>query len=150
VRALVTIQSPYAGSPIATDIDACPRLADLLQGIIVWLGDNPEAVGNLTYADRRAFVTAHPYPEEVPALCLASSRSDWRSIFAAPAGYLRERYHQASDGMVIPDDAVIPGARWVELDDMDHAESVLAGVRGFNNYQPGDVTQVLVALALAE
>ncbi len=150
VRALVTLQSPYAGSPIATDIDACPPLADLLQGIIVWLGDNPEAVRNLTYADRRAFVTAHPHPQEVPTLCLASSRSDWRSIFAAPAGYLRERYHQDSDGMVVPDDAVIPGARWVELDDMDHGESVLTGVRGFNNYEPGDVTQVLVALALAE
>jgi hypothetical protein len=51
---------------------------------------------------------------------------------------------------VVPDDAVIPGARWVELDDMDHGESVLAGVRGFVNYEPGDVTQVLVALALAD
>ena len=146
----MTLQSPYAGSPIATDIDACPLLADLLQDTIVWLGDDPEAVGNLTYQDRRAFVSAHPHPQEVPTLCLASSRSDWHSIFAAPAGYLRERYDQASDGMVVPDDAVIPGARWVELDDMDHGESVLAGVRGFVNYEPGNVTQVLVALALAE
>jgi triacylglycerol lipase len=150
VRALVTIQSPYAGSAIATDIAACPPIADLLRNIIVWLGDDPEAVQDLTYEDRRAFVTAHPHPQEVPTLCLASSRSDWRSIFAAPAGYLRERYDQASDGMVAPDDAVIPGARWVELDDMDHGESVLAGVRGFANYEPGNVTQVLVALALAE
>lgn len=148
VRALVTIQSPYAGSPIATDIDACPKLAFLLQDTIRWLGDDPDAVSDLTYAKRRAFVRAHPHPGGVPTLCLASSRSDWRSIFLLTARYLRERYDEPSDGMVVPADAVIPGARWVELDDMDHAESVLRGLPGLDNYDPGEITQALVAMAL--
>jgi hypothetical protein len=105
---------------------------------------------DLTYADRRAFVTAHPHPEEVPTLCLASSRSDWRSLFLLTAGYLRERYDAPSDGMVVPADAVIPGARRVELDDMDHAESVLRGLPGLDNYDPGEITEVLVAMALEQ
>ena len=99
---------------------------------------------------------AGPFQRFFLAIFFAQGHQAWHFLFceddffAAPAGYLRERYDQASDGMVVPDDAVIPGARWVELDDMDHGESVLAGVRGFVNYEPGDVTQVLVALALAD
>jgi hypothetical protein len=62
---------------------------------------------------------------------------------------VRNRYGVESDGLVVPADAVIPGSRVVYLDDMDHAESVLIGMRGFINYHAREVTLVLVAMALA-
>jgi hypothetical protein len=49
---------------------------------------------------------------------------------------------------VVPDDAVVPGAHVVRLQDMDHAESALTGVPGFARYTPREVTLAAVALAL--
>jgi len=62
---------------------------------------------------------------------------------------VRDQYGVESDGLVVPVDAVLPGSRVIRLDDMDHAEAVLAGVPGFINYRAAEVTKVLVAMALS-
>jgi triacylglycerol lipase len=150
VRAFVAVQSPYAGTPVATDIANCPALSDVVTLMLGLTGEDPRAVLDLTYEARRAFVGQHPYPKGIPTLCVATSRVDWRSIVSATGLYVRKRYGVDSDGLVVPADAVIPGSRVVYLDDMDHAEAVLRGVPGFINYRAKEVTDVLVALALAE
>jgi hypothetical protein len=124
-------------------------MGGLAKGLLGILRENDNAVMELTYDARREFLAKHPYPKGIPTLCLATSRVDWRSIVATTGYYVRNRYGVESDGLVVPADAVIPGSRVVYLDDMDHAESVLAGMRGFINYRAREVTLVLVALALA-
>jgi pimeloyl-ACP methyl ester carboxylesterase len=149
VRAFVAIQAPYAGSPVASDLANCPAMGNFAKGMLGILGENANAVIELTYDARREFLAEHPYPKGIPTLCLATSRVDWRSIVSTTGYYVRNRYGVESDGLVVPADAVIPGSRVVYLDDMDHAESVLAGMRGFINYRAREVTLVLVAMALA-
>jgi triacylglycerol lipase len=150
VRTFVAIQTPYAGSPVATDLANCPALGSIVAGLLGAMGENPEAAIELTYGARRKFVSEHPFPERIPTLSLATSRVDWRSLVSTTGYYVRNRYGVESDGLVVPVDAVIPGSRVVYLDDMDHAEVVLAGVPGFINYRASEVTQVLVAMALAD
>lgn len=149
VRAFIAVQAPYAGSPVASDLANCPAMGSFTTGMLGILGENANAVVELTYDARREFLAEHPYPKGIPTLCLATSRVDWRSIVSTTGYYVRNRYGVESDGLVVPADAVIPGSRVVYLDDMDHAESVLTGMWGFINYRAREVTLVLVALALA-
>ncbi|MDJ0849883.1 MAG: lipase [Myxococcota bacterium] len=148
VRSFVAIQSPYAGSPVATDLANCRTMGNAAGLAVSILGNEPEAVLELGYERRRAFVAKHPFPRDVPVLSLATSRVDGRSLVYLTGRYVRARYGVDSDGLVVPADAAFPGSRVVRLDDMDHAESVMAGVPGFINYRPAELTQVLVAMAL--
>jgi len=149
VRALVAIQSPFGGSPIAQDMDATPSIRPLIDGVVsrLFRGD-PPSVRDLTYDAREEFLAQHPLPTDVPCLCVASSRLSPASVLARSEAYLEARYGFRSDGLVAPEDAVIPGAHVVRLADMDHAESALRGLPGFSHYFPGEVTLASVALAL--
>ncbi|MDJ0846810.1 MAG: lipase [Myxococcota bacterium] len=149
VRSFVAIQAPYAGSPVANDLAHCPSLGSTAAFFVRILGNDPEAAVELSYETRQEFIAEHPYPTEIPTLSLATSRVDWRSIVWMTGKYVRDQYGVESDGLVVPADAVLPGSQVIHLGDMDHAESVLSGVPGFINYRSKEVTQVLMAMALA-
>lgn len=148
VRSFVAVQVPYAGSPVASDLAHCPKLGDSAAFLIKLFGDSPEAADELSYVTRRDFIAKHPHPRTVPTLSLATSRVDWRSIVGMTGRYVLSKYGVMSDGLVVPVDAVLPGSQAIHLDDMDHAEAVLAGVPGFVNYHAREVTEVLVAMAV--
>ena len=150
VRAVVSMQSPYGGTPIASDLAESTSLRPLISSAIqtVFKG-SPAALSDLSYQARQAFVAEHPYPQDVPTLSLASSRADPKSILFDTSEYMLRRYGLPSDGLVPTADAIIPGSTVVKLSNMDHADGVLHGVAGFQNYQPGPLTTALVATALA-
>lgn len=150
VRAVVAMQAPYGGTPIASDIGQSGNVRQFVERVVrdVFRGD-PAALADLSYEARRRFVEAHPYPTDIPTVSLATSRRSWGSVLLAPTDYLWRRYGLKSDGLVPADDAEIPGSRVVRVDDMDHAESVIQGVPGFSRHRPAEVTEALVALALA-
>jgi triacylglycerol lipase len=149
VRAMVAIQSPFGGSPIAQDIETTPIIKPLVNGLVseLFRGD-PKSVKDLTYDAREKFLAKYPLPTDVPAVSIASSRLSPTSILASSEGYMKARYGFPSDGLVNPADAVIPGSHVVRLDDMDHAEPTLNGLPGFSHYYPKGVTLASVALAL--
>jgi hypothetical protein len=149
VRAVVMMQSPIGGTPIASDIEKCPELRPLVHRLIrgLFRGD-PAALADLSYSARRAFIEKHPYPGDIPTVCLASSTKSPLSLTAASSGYLRQRYGADSDGLVVVKDAVHPGARVVTLDDLDHAGPAMRGPDGLCTYRPADLTEALIALAL--
>ncbi|HVE85960.1 MAG TPA: hypothetical protein VND93_24055 [Myxococcales bacterium] len=149
VRALVAIQSPFGGSPIAQDIETTPIIKSLVNGVVsdLFRGD-PRSVKDLTYDAREKFLQQHPLPTDVPSVCVASSRLSPTSILGSSEEYMKARYGFPSDGLVDPEDAIIPGSHVVRLNDMDHAESALHGLPGFSHYFPKDVTLASVALAL--
>jgi len=149
VRAFVAIQVPYAGSPVATDLANCRTMGEAAGLAVRILGNDPDAVVELSYQRRRQFIAKNPMPKAVPTLSLATSRVDWRSSVFLTGRYVRDRYNVESDGLVVPADAVLPGSKAIYLDDMDHAEAVLSGMPGFINYHANEITQVLMALALA-
>jgi pimeloyl-ACP methyl ester carboxylesterase len=151
VRAVVAMQAPYGGTPIASDLPSNPQLRPLLQHLIggVMQGDI-KSLTDLSYEARKAFIEKYPYPTDIPTVSLATSRDSRRSIVDATGRYLKDRYGARSDGLVVAQDAEIPGSRVVRLDNMDHAESVMEGAPGFPEHRPTPLTVALVALALQE
>jgi triacylglycerol lipase len=149
VRAVVAIQAPYGGSPIAHDLTDTPELRRILSiAFPVLFYGVSRSVEDLSYTARMEFVRRHPYTAEVPTVALATSRDSRRSLLWPITRYMADRYGLPSDGLVPRVDAEIPGSRLVRLDDMDHAEAALVGLPGFANHYPGNVTEAMVALAL--
>jgi hypothetical protein len=150
VRSVVAMQAPYGGTPVASDLSNCKQLGPIVKDVIgkVMRGD-VASLTDLSYDARKAFIAAHPYPQDIPTLSLATSRrATDGSLVAATAGYMVNRYKLPSDGLVPQADAEIPGSRVVLLDDMDHAESVMKGPT--SHYDPGALTLSLVSLALQQ
>jgi hypothetical protein len=131
-------------------METCPEISVLANDFIrTVLNGDPRSLDELTYASRRAFLAAHPYPAAVPTICLASSSESPLAVTAEPGEYIRIRYEERSDGLVCARDARIPGTYRIEVDGLDHASSVLVGIPGVaSSYTPAKLTQALVALAL--
>ncbi|SET90318.1 hypothetical protein SAMN05443639_105241 [Stigmatella erecta] len=149
VRAVLALQAPYGGSPVAHDLMASPemrRVVDIALPLLFY--GVSRCVEDLSYPARMDFVRRHPYPVDIPTVSLATSRDSRRSLLWPVAHYLRQRYGLASDGLVATVDAEIPGSRVVRLEDLDHAQAAMLGIPGLTPYHPGDLTEALVALAL--
>lgn len=149
VRVFIAIQTPFRGSPMATELEDSDWRRKLVEaGVPLFFGGDPNAFFDLSYKRRKLFLEKYPFPAEVPTISLASSRLEINSIMNLPAQHIWDRYGLKSDGMVVPEDAVFPGSRLIRVEDMDHAETILVGIPGFRRYAPGEVTEALVTLAL--
>ena len=62
--------------------------------------------------------------------------------------YMQQRYGVKSDGLVLPQDAFIPGSKAVTIHGLDHLESTVTNPNPFKSYKPADITLGLVAMAL--
>lgn len=149
VQAFVSLQAPFGGTPIASDINESPHLATLMKGFIsqVFRGD-PGSLTDLSYKARRELLGNVTFTANVPTFSMASSSEDPGSLTALGGLYGRTRYNKPGDGLVLRDDAIIPGSRGIViLDELDHAGPAMAG--GFlGKYRPGDLTEAMIALAL--
>eukprot|EP00270_Netrium_digitus_P004358 TRINITY_DN1540_c0_g1_i1.p1 TRINITY_DN1540_c0_g1~~TRINITY_DN1540_c0_g1_i1.p1 ORF type:complete len:439 (+),score=106.54 TRINITY_DN1540_c0_g1_i1:103-1317(+) len=87
VIGVVFIQSPYGGTPVASDMLCEGQLADsrlvlnLLMRTI--LKGHIDCLVDLTYAKRREFLASHPLPACVPAISFHSEASKDTSIIGA-------------------------------------------------------------------
>ncbi len=151
VRAAIAMQSPIGGTPIATDIQSCKELRPLVDRMIQGLFDgDPRALADLSYGARQAFLKDHPYPTDVPTISLATSSAEPLSLTAGAAAYVQHRYGEKCDGLVPVKDAIIPGSRVVQLDDLDHSGPAMRGPAALCKYRPADITEALIALALKD
>lgn len=148
VRALVTVQSPYGGSPMAQDLLDNPLVRYGLGGAIEVLGGSIQAGEDLTYDSRKAFLARYPMPEGIPTVSLASTTFKPTSPLYPFQEYMEQRYGVKSDGLVVPQDAFIPGSKAVTLHGLDHLESTITNPNPFKSYKPADITLSLVAMAL--
>jgi triacylglycerol lipase len=148
VRALVTIQSPYGGSPMAQDLLDNPLVRFGLGGAVEALGGSIQAGEDLTYNSRQKFLAEHPMPSGIPTVSMASTSANPTSPLFAFQEYMKQRYGIASDGLVVPQDAFIPGSKSVTLHGLDHLDSTMTNPNPFKPYKPEDLTLSLVAMAL--
>lgn len=148
VRALVTIQSPYGGSPMANDLLENPLVKYLVGGAVEVLGGSLQAGIDLTYEARQEFLAKHPLPEGIPTVSMASTTFKPTSPLFAIQEYMQQRYGIRSDGLVATQDAFIPGSKAVTLHGLDHLESTVTNPNPFKPYKPADMTLALVAMAL--
>ncbi|WP_375761291.1 esterase/lipase family protein [Corallococcus exercitus] len=148
VRALVTIQSPYGGSPMAQDLLDNPLVRYGVGGAVEALGGSIQAGEDLTYDSRKEFLKKHPMPAGIPTVSMASTTANPTSPLFAMQEYMHQRYGVKSDGLVLPQDAFIPGSKSVTLSGLDHLDSTGTTLNPFKPYQPEDLTLSLVAMAL--
>jgi len=149
VRALVALQAPFGGSLLASALRRDDDLSTHFGGPLRRLMDrHPDSLSSMTYAARQDCIAQHPLPLDVPMVCLATTGRAPGSTLQGVEDVLLERYGHASDGLVAPEDAVLPGARLVRLEGMDHLQSVVPAARGATHPRAAELTLALVALGL--
>ena len=149
VRALVSVQAPFGGTPLASDAEAAPLARGLIRGVVGGLlRGSPRAYFEMGYAQRRQFLARHPALAAVPTVALASVTSRAGLFLEKTRRYISDTYGVANDGFVPLQDAHIPGARLVRLEGMDHASIALRWLRPRAPFEPGRVARALVALAV--
>lgn len=149
VRAVVTLQAPWLGTPIADRIEEKAVLSWAARFIVedAFKGEASALTGLATRA-RAEFIARHPWPQGVPAVCLATSLGSWSTLLKVPDALLGNR-HGPTDGFVPISHAVLPGSDAVFLRGVDHGGVVLPRPLGnCAHLVPGDVIIALVALAL--
>ena len=150
VRAVIAMQAPYGGTPIATDIAGNSTLIGLVSAAIkrLFKGD-VGALTDLTYQARQQFVRANPYDaSKVATVSYATTGGPTVSTVGPAAHYMRTTYGLESDGLVPKKDAVIPGSEAVYDDDQDHASPVMGVIGRGDADVPADITEALITIAL--
>lgn len=138
VRAFISLQAPFAGTPLATDAEARALVRTLA----------PDSFFEMGYEERKSFLLAHPPCPPVPTVALATLTSRARWPLERTRRYIAREYGEANDGFVPFADAQIPGARLVALEGVDHAALALPWLRPFARLHVGRTACALVALAL--
>lgn len=150
VHAVIAMQTPYGGTPVATDIAGNERLLGLVGSAIkrLFAGDQ-RALTDLTYQARQEFVRAHPYDaSRMPTLSYGTTGGPTVSTVGPAASYMRNQYGLESDGLVPKKDAVVPGSDVVYANDQDHASPVMGVIGRGQADVPADIVEALITLAL--
>mmetsp|Transcript_56110 Transcript_56110/g.76535 ORF Transcript_56110/g.76535 Transcript_56110/m.76535 type:complete len:227 (-) Transcript_56110:89-769(-) len=152
VEGIVFVQSPYGGSPIASDMLEDESLRDAVHFVFMnILMTRQDALHDLTYKARRTFIEQYPLPKRVNTVSFHSSSESAVSPFFLLAKYTRMRYQQPSDGVVACADAEVPGSVVVRFNatQMDHLGPIYPAVPLLTEGPSGaDICEALVRLLL--
>mmetsp|Transcript_8702 Transcript_8702/g.27015 ORF Transcript_8702/g.27015 Transcript_8702/m.27015 type:complete len:737 (+) Transcript_8702:145-2355(+) len=155
IGGVIAVQAPWGGTPLIDWVLSSGARKALVNAWVkvAWRGE-AAAVADLGLKRRVEFNQKHPYPTQIPTLCLCSW-SDFSTLgssmadmggnsMAGSAKRTENLFGFRSDGMVVPQDARIPESDTILLTDMHHVEPAtqLSGTR----YHTGPLTQALVSL----
>lgn len=150
VRAMISLQTPWLGSPIADFVAGHSTLAQGHRLVVerAFQGDE-RALLDLQESVRRTFVAQHPWPTEVPTVSLATALTPRkRSLLSLVDALLSDQYGP-TDGFVPVSSAILPGSDAVFARDIDHGGIVLPAPAGLSAWlPPADLVVALIALAL--
>lgn len=148
VRAFVSLQAPYAGTPLAEEAHRSRFWRAAVGAVVGGLfRGSARAFWELRYGERREFLDAHPLPQ-VPMLSLVTTTARAGPVLERTRRLIAERHGSPSDGFVPPVDAYIPGSRLVHLNGVDHGGLALPLCRSL--FDPGCTVEALVAAALLD
>ena len=132
VSGVITVQTPYGGSPIASDLTSTASLRKITGRALEVLLRAPEGEGarallppllDVTYASRARFLKHHPLPARFHAVSFHTDAVARSSVLAPSAAYVRNAYGAANDGLVCRADAEVPGCLAVRYGaECDHAD----------------------------
>ncbi len=147
VHAILSMQAPHFGTPVAQLLSAGP-LPVVMGGFVEnFLHGEAEAIYAYVPEERLRFTEAHPIPEGVTIVCLASCFRGVRSLLAVPAALFRARFDCDTDGLVPLESATLPDTHVVRTTHLDHARpSMNLGWR--RSPGPDDITEAMLALTL--
>ncbi|TMB26748.1 MAG: hypothetical protein E6J61_21345 [Deltaproteobacteria bacterium] len=145
VRALLSLQAPFAGTPLATDAAASSAWRWLVSLVVGGLfRGSPRAFFDLSYQAR---AEARPGPLPVPVVCLVTSTARAGPVLERTRRYIESNHGAPSDGFVPPIDAWLPGSRVVHLTGVDHGGLALPFCRSL--FEPEATIDALLQVALA-
>eukprot|EP01062_Namystynia_karyoxenos_P029444 TRINITY_DN22121_c0_g1_i1.p1 TRINITY_DN22121_c0_g1~~TRINITY_DN22121_c0_g1_i1.p1 ORF type:complete len:474 (+),score=115.24 TRINITY_DN22121_c0_g1_i1:69-1424(+) len=156
IAGVVTLQSPLAGTALATDLLSNEQLRKpAIRLVEAWYGGDRAAFYDLGYEDRhRALRKLGGYPwKRVPLVTFSSETLSTLSPLVTWATYLRDQYGEvkgANDGAVMACDAHLPGGlalHWTgEEVEMDHAGLGFRSMPWFNYTSQHVIEGVLTIL----
>jgi hypothetical protein len=148
VADFIAMQTPFGGTPIATDMEENAKLELLVDRFMrdIFHG-SAAAIGDLSYpATRERLKDGIDFAKLFNTYSFATYSET--GLTALSALYMDERYRIKNDGLVPCDDAMIPFSRGVIIvPGMNHAGPAM-GDGLLSQYKPGLITQALVMLAL--
>lgn len=94
--------------------------------IIRWMAGDYSGVRSLTYESRREWFKKNPVDKiAVPVLCCVTNTRAEGLLFEDLASYVRNTFGEAdNDGLVVSQDAVLPGSDFVYVEGVSHLASV--------------------------
>jgi triacylglycerol lipase len=127
ICAFLSVQAPYGGTPIADVIEGDSKLSSVASSTIqsLFKGDL-SAVLDLSYSNRRKFLSAHPFDtKRFPTISFVTTCHASQSMMSPMVHYIRTRHSLLSDGCVPKDDAIIPGSDIIFVKGKNHLPSNL-------------------------
>jgi hypothetical protein len=152
VAAFIALQAPFAGATVVHDLSQTEVQRTLAKTVMQGVtGGSFEAVTDLAYDKRRAFLAKHPFPsDKIPTISLATCVEDTTALtglLKPMIDYISVRYEgTCSDGCVTLEDAVIPGSAVVYLKDMDHFGPPYQSLPATDQYVPSRLFLTLLAV----
>jgi len=147
IKCFISMQSPFFGAGVATDLQTGNRKTVVDAMIREILHCDPIALYDTTKEARQKFLLEHPYPkEEVPTLSFVSTAENLdRSFLSFLYKYVKTR-HGENDGLVGMNDGIIPGSDFVLISGMSHYGAYQNLKIKYNN--PSFLVMALIATGL--
>jgi predicted alpha/beta hydrolase family esterase len=132
VRGVITLQSPYYGTPIADYVVSNTTLDDVAVKLLLKLGGNKESMVNLTTTDRVPYMQANAaavaaIEAAVPVLTIGTWKDPVQGQYDTKLKPLRDfllRRGLRSDGLVPVESALLPGSAYMKVPGLDHTVTV--------------------------
>ena len=152
----IAFQAPFWGSPVADVACGSARAGRISGRALNVIGRNLDLIADLrtdhraAYMDQRIAQVA-AIARDVPVMCVATTSGkaldrSWRPVW--PTARWMDRLGLKNDGLVPVGSAVLPGARYVMLDDLVHGEVAARRVLSNRKYDHVDLLKALFALTV--
>lgn len=133
---VITLQSPFAGSPVADCILENSFLSGLLRQALAILGGSDASLRDLSVKARSAYLQDKAsaiagLTMRVPFICFGSRVDSARSMLYATHRFLRQ-LGLANDGVVPEKNTALPGSWSVSAARIDHSMTVYDDIPGFD------------------
>lgn len=132
VRGVITLQSPYFGSPVADYVNSNNYLSEYAVKLLLKMGGNKESMLNLTVADRKKYMADNSasiaeITAAVPVIAVATFKDPVDGKLDTDLKLFRDAMFEKgihNDGLVPVDSAILPGAGIVRLEGLDHSVTI--------------------------
>jgi hypothetical protein len=150
----IAFQAPFQGSPIADVACTGQRARRIGASALRLLGANPQAICDLTTAERARYLDDNAVPiaqivSEVPVMCVGSTSGVGLPLVPSwPTGKWMEGLGLKNDGLVPVTSTILPGAHYVLLQGLGHGEVATNHILSGRKYEQIDLLKALFALML--
>lgn len=149
VRGVISLQTPFYGSPVADYVLSDTVLDGILTSVLETYGGSDKSLKNLTIQERAPYMAQHKKAiagliSRVPYISLATWKDSVDGVWDTRFKVIRDEmaaYGIKNDGLVPLDNALLPGSLQIKLEGGDHTTTIRE-----NDQEPCDRAKLLQAL----